>query len=423
MYYAYSDRLSVDLFHNKDYQAIFQAIKLIATEGKEIDIISIVDKLRNTGVFKMPGHENIITTVSALNDPVGVKDYLLEGHIDIAHDIRKRRKLFELGQIIREKCHEMKEPDKVMDYINDVLVDLNSFSDKEFDAAEAVQATIDEINDFSNKGYVKTGIKDLDDFIFGFQYTDLVIIGGASSMGKTAFALRLFLNFLLDGQKPMFFSLEMGKTQLIQRLLGMMGEIHLSSIRHRKFNTWTKERLYESAQELAKHQFVIDDKTENLEQIISKIRKHHIKHGGKVFIVDYLQLVSVSIKGKTTREQEIAKITRTFKQLARILDIIIIPLSQMNRQSSQRTNKRPILSDLRESGAIEQDADFVLFPYRPAYYKVHEEQIPFRESAELIIAKGRGTGIGTIDIDFISSYTLWINDKKEKTSENNDLDF
>jgi len=241
-------------------------------------------------------------------------------------------------------------------------------------------------------------------------------------MGKTAFALRIFQNATEFGYHPVFFSLEMGANQLATRIIASESNIELNKIRTKSMSMNQRDKLREAAENLAKKKFVIDDKSGRLDQILNKIRKYHIKFGSKLFIIDYLQLASVNIGNKSNREQEISKITRSLKELAREKSIVIIALSQLNREVSKRGDKRPMLSDLRESGSIEQDADFVIFPYRPAYYEP-EKKPPFREDAKLIIAKGRSTGTATIDVQFIRFYTKYLNGPEDEAPDDSDIPF
>jgi replicative DNA helicase len=302
------------------------------------------------------------------------------------------------------------------------VVNLINLNDEEFDKTSAIKETIDNMQSSNLDDVIKSGIYKLDDFIFGFMLCDFIIVAGATSMGKTAFALRLFLNLIMQGMYPAFFSLEMSSQQLISRLLAMISNVGLSDIRRRSLTDSQWEKMHLAVATLEEQKFTIDDKSGNLNQISNKIRKYHIKYGTKVFFIDYIQLVKVNLGKRANREQEVATISRTLKELCRELKIIIISLSQLSREVSKRTNHRPMLSDLRESGAIEQDADFVLFPYRPAYYDTFETQIPYIEDATLIIAKGRGTGLKDIDMKFISTRTNYLNGEPNE-DENEDTPF
>jgi replicative DNA helicase len=426
-YYIIADKINEKMFYKLEHQLIYRSISDVANENKEIDTITILENAKTKGYFKIPGAQQLMVVLTSLPTD-NVRSFMIEAHVQILQEVYQRRKLHMIASGVQSKCLDNNESNEIINYINNEIVDLTNINEEEFDPEKVVHQTMNDIENSDDKSFVKTGIQVLDDFIYGFQLTDFVVIGGAPSMGKTAFVIAIFLNMLLNKSHPAFFSLEMGKKQLITRLLAMLSEVSLSDIRKKAITQGQKEALRRKAHLLAKEKFLIDDKTGDLSQIINKIRKYNAKFGTKVFIIDYLQLVNIDLGKSSTREREIATISRSLKEVARTLEVIIIALSQLSREVGKRSDTRPKLSDLRESGAIEQDADFVIFPYRPAYYDNFETKIPFKERAELIIAKGRGTGITGMAQDdklfiyFISSFTKYLNGD-EQTQEDNTINF
>jgi replicative DNA helicase len=425
LYYANADSLFDELFTRTSNQYIFRAICEIVEAGKDIDLITVNQQMYNAGYHAIISKENPTwggpTEISKLTNAIASTAHF-EYHVQILTDLHMLRKIQMLSMEVSQKCIGLDDPREIIATINEEVVNLINLNDEEFDKTSAIKETIDNMQSSNLDDVIKSGIYKLDDFIFGFMLCDFIIVAGATSMGKTAFALRLFLNLIMQGMYPAFFSLEMSSQQLISRLLAMISNVGLSDIRRRSLTDSQWEKMHLAVATLEEQKFTIDDKSGNLNQISNKIRKYHIKYGTKVFFIDYIQLVKVNLGKRANREQEVATISRTLKELCRELKIIIISLSQLSREVSKRTNHRPMLSDLRESGAIEQDADFVLFPYRPAYYDTFETQIPYIEDATLIIAKGRGTGLKDIDMKFISTRTNYLNGEPNE-DENEDTPF
>lgn len=414
-YYSHADRIFEDLFYTIEYKIIFKAIRITAEAGKQIDMVSVMTVIREYQLDYFNGSKvGLLPILTRLTDFASYT-FGIDEHLSALEKVYQRRRIIELAFETKRKCESLDEPDDVISYIGAEIVALKGMNEKDFNHRDAIYETVNEINDTEAKDFIKSGIKPLDDFIFGFQLSDQIVIGGAPSMGKTAFALRLFRNFMHAGFCPAYFSLEMSKSQLISRMISSDGFIPLGAIRRKSLSVNQKTKMSDVAAKLMEQQFMIDDKKiGTLNSILNKIRKYVIKYGTKVVIIDYLQLVSVNLGKNSNREQEIATISRSFKELARDLNIVMIVLSQLSREVSKRHgSKRPMLSDLRESGAIEQDADFVLFPYRPAYYNTLEK-VPAKEDAEVIVAKGRGTGVEIVNVKFMSAFTKYLNNYDEE---------
>ena len=245
-----------------------------------------------------------------------------------------------------------------------------------------------------------TGFTDLDFMTQGLQNSDLIIVAGRPSMGKTAFSLQIALNIVKSTELPViFFSLEMSKEQLTYRLLGNQTEINHQKLKTASLSKQNWQQIIKCIRTFSYFPFFIDD-TPNLKltDMRSKIRKIVFEQNKiGLIVIDYLQLMEISLENGESRVQELSQITRSLKTIAREFDIPVIALSQLSRNVESRVNKRPILSDLRESGSIEQDADIVLMLYRDNYYN----SIPTTEStAEVIIAKHRNGPTGTVSLDF-----------------------
>lgn len=264
-----------------------------------------------------------------------------------------------------------------------------------------------------NKGVVTgipTGFIDLDYRTAGMQPSDLILVAARPSMGKTAFVLNIaqYVAFK-QNETVAIFSLEMSKEQLVNRLFSLESKVDSQHIRTGNLTDPEWEKLIESAGIIGKSKLIIDDTPGiSISELRSKCRKYKLEHGLKMIIIDYLQLMSGS--GRTdSRQQEISDISRSLKALARELSVPVMALSQLSRAVEQRPDHRPMLSDLRESGAIEQDADVVMFIYRDDYYNKDTE---LKGVAEIIIAKQRNGPIGTINLAWLPDYTKFANMQK-----------
>lgn len=426
IYYLNSNTLFEQLFWKIQHRRIFQAIVLTASEGKTVDIVTVADTIIKHGLVK----RDTLLGDSILGDIARISSkwnsaYSFDSHLAILKESYKRRKLYEISHKVQTQCNDLVDPDDIITQVNIDVATLSLDHEEEFNVNQIVGEVITEMKDPVPKRMIPSGIKNLDAFIYGFEYGDQIVIGGAASMGKTAFALRLFQNFIDADCYPVYFSREMTKAQLISRLIASEGEIPFNAIRRRQLVPYLLKRLDETGNKLAKQKFIIDDKTCFVENMVNKMRIYKMKYGSRVFIFDYLQLINAAVGKSGNREQEVAKISRSLKEAALELDVLTIPLSQINRDASKSGNHRPSLTMLRESGAIEQDADFVFFPFRDEYYQMQEGKISkpsYCEEAELIIAKGRSTGTGSVPLRFISTFTKYLNDENETSKDIQEAD-
>lgn len=255
---------------------------------------------------------------------------------------------------------------------------------------------------------IPTGFIDLDYQTSGMQPSDLVLIAARPSMGKTAFVLNLaeYMAFKKDYTVAIF-SLEMSKEQLVNRMLSMESRVSSQKLRTGKLEDDEWEKLIESAQIIGNSNLIIDDTPSiSISELRSKCRKYKMEHNLSVVIIDYLQLMSAGDKAPDSRQQQISDISRSLKALARELSVPVLALSQLSRAVEQRPDHRPMLSDLRESGAIEQDADVVMFLYRDDYYNKDTDR---PNVAEVIIAKQRNGPVGTIELAWKAELTKFLN--------------
>jgi replicative DNA helicase len=254
---------------------------------------------------------------------------------------------------------------------------------------------------------IPSGFTDLDDLTSGFQRSDLIIVAARPSVGKTAFALNVAQNAGFVQPEPVaIFSLEMGAAQLVQRMISANGCINATSLRNGEMMAKDWENLTLSIGSLSNCNILIDDSpTITVNEIRAKCRKLKRERGLSMILIDYIQLISGSGKGKENRQQEVSEISRKLKHLARELDVPVVALSQLSRGVEQRQDKRPMMSDLRESGSLEQDADIVAFLYRDDYYNRESER---KNIIEVIVAKQRNGPVGTVELAFLKHINKFV---------------
>jgi replicative DNA helicase len=406
-YYEFAEVISEKEFSSNVNKIIFIAIQQLGNTSK-IDIGTLLSKLKENSnhetIRKLTGigYDELITTLA---EQIQTKDNIKE-HIDILKMYAQRRSLDYLAKSIFQLNSEHKDVGEIISKIGSELVELQQTNDKEeFSMHNEIKIVYEELTGVREIQYEKSYIKPLDDFMYGWEKGDVIVIAGAAGMGKTSLALQIAKNKSYRQESVVFFSLEMGKKQLLKRLLANDCNIDSRKLRNKNLLTIDDmDKIDKGIGRIEDATLIIDDKARKLRLICSKIKKYVIKNKAKLIIIDYIGLIVFDGKAGN-REQEVAQISRTLKELASELDIVIIILAQINRGVNARGNKRPTLSDLRESGAIEQDADMVIFTYRELYYNIEDIQANGVEDAELIIAKGRSTGVGMIPIKYVANLT------------------
>lgn len=399
-------------FYDVKNRYIFSAIEQLHDESLPIDIISICDKLKAQGTLDKVGGE---LYVAQLADGVPTSAHA-EMYAQIIRDKAILRELISAGSQIVETVFSDSNVDEILDQSERIIFRIaESRATKSYidirNALTDVFEHLEELRDKHAKGLggfvtgIPTGFKKLDEVTSGFHKSDLVIVAARPSVGKTAFALSLAKNMAMIGEASVgIFSLEMSREQLVQRLLCMESLVDLQKVRRGWLNDEEWKRLMLGASNLMKSNIIVDDES-NLEPRVlrAKARRMKKEYNVDAIFIDYLQLMSLEDSRRDSRQQEISEISRSLKLLARELDISIVALSQLSRAVEQREDKRPRLSDLRESGAIEQDADVVIFLYRDEYYKKQNLELP--HETEVIIGKQRNGPLGTVTLMFNPSFT------------------
>tara|TARA_B100000767_G_scaffold231064_1_gene222349 strand:+ start:359 stop:1705 length:1347 start_codon:yes stop_codon:yes gene_type:complete len=395
--------VKIETFYFKNHQELYKAVVEMYKNKIAIDIITLNSFLQDNGLLeKIGGTKVLIELVNYVPNLLYLEDY-----ISLINDKFLRRSLIKLGYKIINSAYVTNLPLETL--LNSLELEVFNLTNeiktqKIYSNAELLSNVFLELKQKSLNPALSglaSGFYELDSFTQGFQKSDLIIIAGRPSMGKTALSLNIGLNIIKNlGLPVVFFSLEMSKEQLIYRLLTT--ETSISSIRLKTGNLYKDDwlKLNEIIQNLSNLPLFIDD-TPNptIQDIKMKIKKVIFEQNQiGLVVIDYLQLMQNSKFKTENRSQELSQITRSLKNIAREFQVPIIALSQLSRNVENRNNKRPILSDLRESGSIEQDADVVLMLYRESYY--NSNSITIDNSVQLIIAKQRNGPVGTIDLQF-----------------------
>jgi len=403
--------LKPECFYVESHQRIYLAMQSLAQKSQPIDMLTVVEELRFREELEMTGGPYYVTRLT--NAVVSAAN--IEAHARIILQKFIQRELIRIsGEIITDSYEDSTDVFDLLDDAESKLFEItNNHLRKNFDTIDQVLVkTIQRIEDLRHKdddiSGVPSGFASLDRITYGWQPTDLIILAARPSVGKTAFALNLARHAALHPTKPVpiaFFSLEMSASQLVQRILSAESEIWLEKISRGKLEEHEMKQLYaKGIQRLAQAPIFIDDSAAlNIFELRAKCRRLKNKHNVGLILIDYLQLMSGTGDNRNgNREQEISKISRDLKGLAKELQVPIIALSQLSREVEKRKegNKMPQLSDLRESGAIEQDADMVMFLYRPEYYDINANEFGESNKGEthVRIAKHRNGSLETIKL-------------------------
>ena len=401
-------------FYRKANQVIYLTILDLFNTRKDIDSITLTEKLTNTNQLESVGGIAYITDLSnCVPSAVNIKSYA-----NIVRENAIKRELINAGQKIIQQAREADgdvDINLVLDNAEKDILEIAKTAnntDRIVEPAEYIMNAFTEIEKRYNSSQdgklfgLDTGFSELNRMTGGLQKSDLIILGARPSMGKTAFALNILANLARKNVPVAIFSLEMSSEQLTNRLFSLYGLIDSNSIRLGKLDGNELERLTLTSTILSGKPLYIDDTASlNMSKLRTKARKLKREKDIKLLVIDYLQLMQGSSR-KIDRQQEISEISRSLKLLARELDITIIALSQLSRAVESRQDKRPMLSDIRESGAIEQDADIVMFLYRDEYYNANTND---KGLTELIIAKHRNGAIGTVNLKFSKQFCLFEN--------------
>ena len=412
---AASEILTSEDFYNKQYGVLFDTMIELNDEGSPVDLVTLQNRLKEKDVPpEVSSLEFVRELITAVPTSANIKYYAT-----IVSEKSVLRKLIRLNEEISNTCYAGKESLEFIleDTEKRVFQLVQKRSNGEFvPIRQVVMNAMDKIEKAArNKGSVTgiaTGFTDLDYRTAGMQPSDLVLIAARPSMGKTAFALNIaqHVAFKLH-QTVAIFSLEMSKEQLVNRMFSLESNVDAQKLRTGLLNDQEWERLIESAGVIGKSNLIIDDTPGiSISELRSKCRKYKLEHNLSMIMIDYLQLMTGSGRSDS-RQQEISDISRSLKAVARELNVPVIALSQLSRAVEQRPDHRPMLSDLRESGAIEQDADVVMFIYRDDYYNHDTDK---KGVSEIIIAKQRNGPIGTVELAWLPEYTKFANLERPK---------
>ncbi|MCI8293718.1 MAG: replicative DNA helicase [Hespellia sp.] len=410
-----AELISGDDFYQTAYGILFDAMVELFNEGRPVDPVTLQERLKEKN------------TPPEISDMEFVRELLVSVptsanigyYAEIVQNKSTLRRLIKVNKEIANTCYLGQEPMEVILETTEkrIFELLQTRNTKEYTPIkEVVLEALDRIEKASktngNVTGIPTGFIDLDYKLSGLQQSDLVLIAARPSMGKTAFVLNIAQHVAFRQNKHVaIFSLEMSKEQLVNRLFALEAHVDAQRLRTGNLNDTDWEKLIEGAGVIGKSKLIIDDTSGiSVSELRSKCRKYKLEHGLDVIIIDYLQLMTGSARrSNESRQQEISDISRSLKSIARELNVPVIALSQLSRAVEQRTDKRPMLSDLRESGAIEQDADVVMFIYRDDYYNPDSKD---KNIAEIIIGKQRNGPIGTVRLAWLPQYTRFANEAR-----------
>lgn len=411
--------LSIDDFYSQQNGAVFQAIVELYNDGVMIDDVVIREKLASKNLSPdIASPERIQRYLDASIISTNTKE-----HAKYIKDKAALRSIIRISQEIENSCFEGSEAvETILDNAESRILSMrkDSGSSQYVPINQVVKEALINIDAASktegNVTGIPTGFRDLDFLTAGMHNSDLILIAARPSMGKTAFVLNLAENMAIKNDKKVaIFSLEMSKVQLINRILSLESRVEAGKLRtgNLQENDWSK--LLEGGAIVSKSGLLLDDTPGiTIAELRSKCRRFKAEVGLDIIMIDYLQLMQGN--SKESRQQEISEISRSLKAIAREMNVPVIALSQLSRAVEQRPDHRPMLSDLRESGAIEQDADLVMFIYRDDYYNHDTDK---KGVSEIIIAKQRNGALGTVELTWLPEYTRFAN--KEHSEQYKDI--
>ena len=400
-------------FQGKDHQSIFESMGDLVNAGKPLDPITVADRLDSKNLLTQAGGKNYLIELAS-SSPSAAN---LETYAELIRQKSISRKLMKINSEIAELIvnPQGKDASGLLDEAESKIFSLNDEAERTSTNIQTlenlIEKSIDRLNELSQSGSsligFSSGFKDLNKQTQGLQRGDLIVVAGRPSMGKTSFAMNIAENFLLNEDVKggvLVFSLEMPGESLTTRLLASHAKINQQNVRSASLSNEELKRFMDSSSKLRELPLYIDDSS-LLSPMELRARARRVsrqeEHGLSLVVVDYLQLMQ--LPGSTeNRVNQISEISRSLKALAKELNVPVIALSQLNRAVEQRPNKRPMMADLRDSGAIEQDADLILFIYRDEVYNEDSEE---GNKAEIIIGKQRNGPIGTVNLSFLKEFT------------------
>lgn len=409
-----ADRIVVDDFYRGDHRAIFESILKLISRNQPFDVLTIAEALKSDNKLgTLPSGEAYLYEL-AQNTPSAAN---IVAYADIVRERSVLRQLIAVGTDVTNSVFrpDGRDSQELLDHAERLVYKISEHQQRgagPIGVAELLKKATDRLDHlYQTKGSitgVSTGFTDFDHMTSGLQAGDMVVIAGRPSMGKTSFAMNIAEFAALKQEKPvMVFSLEMPAEQLALRMISSLGRIDQHKVRTGQLSDSDWPRVTSAVSMLSESKLYVDD-TPGLTPLELRTRARRVarKHNGlSLIVIDYLQLMT-SAGAKENRTNEISEISRALKGIAKEFNVPVIALSQLNRGLEQRTDKRPVMSDLRESGAIEQDADVIAFIYRD---EVYHEDSPNKGTAEIIIRKQRNGPIGDFRLTFLGQYTRFEN--------------
>jgi len=412
-----TDLLNETDFYRSEHRSIWRHIGRLNEQARPVDVITLAESLESNGELEKAGGLSYLGML-AQNVPSAAN---IRRYAEIVRERAIMRKLVEVGSDIATSAYNPSGRDagQLLDEAESKVMQIAEQGDRGKQGFVAIPPLLTQVverietlygrDDASEVTGVSTGFTDLDSKTSGLQPGDLIIVAGRPSMGKTAFSINIAETVALEGKPVAIFSMEMGGTQLAMRMIGSVGRLNQHTLRTGRLEDEDWSRMTHALGLLNDAPIFIDETPGlNALELRSRARRLHRQNDGLgLVVIDYIQLMSSPAgKGSENRATEISEISRSLKSLAKELHVPVIALSQLNRSLEQRPNKRPVMSDLRESGAIEQDADLILFIYRD---EVYNPDTPDKGKAEIIIGKQRNGPIGSVNLTFRGEFTRFEN--------------
>ncbi len=402
------EKMRAEYFYDPKNKQIFEAISRLNFSNTPVDFATLSEELEKNGGFEAMGG---IEYLLSLSDP-SYYSANIETYMEIVREKAVLRKLLGFGNDLLSDVYEGKySSEELIGNASEKLFSMSEFDDDSglTSISNIVNDTYQYLIEISQNPTaltgISTGFRDLDRYLSGLQNSDFILLAARPSVGKTALGINIAVNAAKNGKKVGVFSLEMSKRQITQRIISMISMVNLSDIISGNLEEEEWNQLLTKMEDIKNLDLYIDDTASiSLTELRAKAKRKKQEEGLDLIMIDYLQLMTTDSSRVENRQQEISTISRGLKALAKELNIPILSLSQLSRKTEERSDKKPMLSDLRESGAIEQDADVVMMLYRDDYYDKESE---LQNNLEVIIAKHRNGPTGSVNLYFAKEYTLF----------------